>query len=457
MIDAYSTPCQWRTSIADGMNRVTGAYLETFPAAVPAVGRELPLEPAFGGVYGTRMLSRPLFVPEPAVRRAAADLRTVVDLVASLPDRLFDGDRRRLCAWLGIDGRAADLACAVPPGAGTPLYARPDLYYDGTGFRLLELNAGSELGGVDWAAINDAYLRLPDFRRFAAEHDLGHVDTGREIATYLRRLAAPVTGGADPVVALADISKTMATYHANYVSFVEHMADRGIDIRITHIADLVERDGRLHAGGTPVDVVMRYFTLEEFCAEPRAEEWLAPVLRAQDKGTVVFFASFDHGITANKGCLALVSQLRDEGRLSAEEAAAVDRIVPWTRRLTPDLLDRCRAERRRLVLKPGSGSSGAGVTAGWEATDAEWDGALTAALAGSFVVQERVDGVLEPVPDGAGRSDWLPVWGVFVFEHGYAGTLIRVSRADAGAVVNEATGSAFSCAFTYPEPEPDPQ
>ncbi|MEV4511079.1 hypothetical protein AB0K00_19150 [Dactylosporangium sp. NPDC049525] len=435
------------------MNRVTEAYLAAFPGTsqpLPAVGRELPLEPAFGGVYGTRMLSRPLFVPDADLRRAAADLRTVIDLVASLPDRLFDGDRRRLCAQLGVDARATELACA--PGARTPLYARPDLYHDGTGFRLLELNAGSELGGVDWAAINDAYLRLPDFRRFAAEHDLRHVDIGEEIATYLRRLAAPVTGGADPVVALTDISKTMATYHANYVSFVEHMADRGIDIRITHIADLVERDGRLHVDGTPVDVVMRYFTLEEFCAEPQAEEWLAPVLRAQDKGTVVFFASFDHGITANKGSLALVSQLRDDGRLSAEEAAAVDRILPWTRRLTPELLPRCRADRQRLVLKPGSGSSGAGVTAGWEVTDAEWEQALTAALAGSFVVQERVSGAPETVPDGAGTSDWLPVWGVFVFEQGYAGTLIRVSRVDAGAVVNEATGSAFSCAFTYPDP-----
>ncbi|MEV4139337.1 hypothetical protein AB0J72_45140 [Dactylosporangium sp. NPDC049742] len=437
------------------MNLVTEAYLAAFPGAsppVPAFGRQLPLEPAFVDTHGTRLLSRPLFLPESAMRQVAADLRVVIDLVTSLPDRLFDGDRRRLCAELGMDARATDLACAVAPGAGTPVYARPDLYFDGTGFRLLELNAGSELGGVDWAAINEGYLRLPEFRAFASEHDLRYVDTGDEIATYLRRLAAPVTGGADPVVALTDISKNIARYNAWYMSFVHHMASRGIDVCITHIADLAERDGRLHVDGTPVDVVMRYFTLEEFCAEPRAEEWLAPVLRAQDKGTVVFFASFDHGITANKGNLALVSQLRDDGRLTAEEAAAVDRVLPWTRRLTPELLPQCRDERQRLVLKPGSGSSGDGVTIGWEVTDAGWEAALTAALDGRFVVQERVDGAIERAPDGNGTSQWLPVWGVFVFEQGYAGTFVRASPIGAGSVINEATGAAFTCSFTYPDP-----
>lgn len=439
------------------MNRVTGAYLAAFQDAsppVPAYGRSLPLEPAYADAHGSRLLSRPLFLPESALRQVAADLRTVIDLVTSLPDRLYGGDRRRLCEELGMDARATDLACAVPPGAGTPLYARPDLYFDGTGFRLLELNAGSELGGVDWSAINEGYLRLPQFRAFAEEHGLGFVDTGREIATYLRRLAAPVTGGADPVVALTDISKNITRYRAWYESFVHHMAARGIDMRITHIADLVERDGRLHVDGTPVDVVMRYFTLEEFCAEPRAEEWLAPVLRAQDKGTVVFFASFDHGITANKGNLALVSQLRDEGRLSAAEAAAVDRVLPWTRRLTPDLLPHCRQERQHLVVKPGSGSSGDGVTIGWEVDEEQWAAALTAAaLDGRFVAQERVDGALEVVPDGDGTSQWLPVWGVFVFEQGYAGTFMRASRAGAGSVINEATGAAFTCSFTYPDPQ----
>src|SRR5258705_5415207 len=108
MIDAYSTPCQRRPSIGGGMNRVTEAYLAAFTGAsplVPAYGRELPLEPAYARAHGTRMLSRPLFLPESALRLVAADLRTVIELVASLPERLYDGDRRRLCLDLGMDAR----------------------------------------------------------------------------------------------------------------------------------------------------------------------------------------------------------------------------------------------------------------------------------------------------------------------------------------------------------------
>jgi hypothetical protein len=42
---------------------------------------------------------------------------------------------------------------------------------------------------------------------------------------------------------------------------------------------------------------------------------------------------------------------------------------------------------------------------------------------------------------------------VFVFEQGYAGTFLRASRAGTGSVINEATGAAFTCSFTYPDPQ----
>lgn len=435
------------------MNRVTEAYLSVCSrpdSPLWEAGRHLPLEPAFAKVYGARQLARPVFVPEEQLRRAAADLRALHELLFSLPDRMFGGDVARLCAELGMGERVAALACAAAAGGRTPLYGRPDLCYDGESFTVLELNAGSELGGVDWTAVNDGYLALPDFRSFADEYGLGYVDIGERIATFLRELAAPVTGGADPVVAMIDISANMEAYLDNYRSFVEHMALRGIDIRISHISELGSRDGKLTLDGAPVDVAMRYFTLEEICADPRAEEWLAPVSRAHEDGRTVFFASLDYAIYANKGMLALVSELRERGEFSADEAATVDRILPWTRRVTPDLREHCQADRERLILKPCAGGSGAGVTAGWNSTPAEWDVAFENALATPYVVQQRAVPMPEPVPDDHGLANWTPAWGMFVFEQGYGGSFIRALPADGGSIVSMATGSAFTCVFSFP-------
>ncbi len=436
------------------MHPVTQAYLAAGAepdSPLRTAGHRLLLAPYFGNVYGKRQLARPMFVPANHLRHAADDLRALHELLQSVPDRLFGGDVAALCAALGMAPRAAALACAGVARGSTPLYSRPDLYYDGTSFRVLELNAGSELGGVDWTEVNHAYLRIPEFQRFAAEHRLGYVDIGQEIVTYLRALAAPVTGGADPVVAMIDISANMEHYHDNYLSFVGHMAARGIDVRVTHIKDLGSKDGKLTVDGSPIDVAMRYFTLEEICADPRAEEWLEPVLRADEAGRTAFFASLDHGIYANKGILALVGTLREQGGLSADEAAMVDRIVPWTRQVGPDLVEFARDNQQRLVLKPGYGASGSGVVAGWEVSADSWAASLQDALTKAYVVQERVPSMFEAVPTEDSVRDWLPVYGMFVFAHGYAGTFVRALPVDGGAVINDTTGASYTCVFSIPE------
>jgi len=443
------------------MNRVTRAYLAACAepgSRLRTAGGRLRFEHFFGLTWGSRQLARPLFVPEQHLLRASEDLYALFDLMFSLPQRLFGGDLALLCAELGMDERAAALACAAAAKGRTPLYTRPDLYYDGTSFTLLELNAGTECGGVDACAINEAYLALPEFRSFADEHGLGYVDTGERIGSYLRELAAPITGGRDPVVALIDNATNLEMWFDYYRAFVAHMAVRGIDVRISHIADLGERGGKLTVDGTPIDVTLRYFTLEEICADRRAQEWLAPVLRAHDEGTTAFVASLDYGIYANKGMLALVSEQRERGELTAQEAATVDRILPWTRRVTPQLWQRCLAERERLLLKPSVGGGGSGVTTGWTVTDAEWEVAFKNALLTPHVVQRRADVLLEAVPDGEAAdalTDWLPVYGMFVFERGYAGSFIRTHPAAGSTVVNASTGAAFTSVFSCPgEPSP---
>lgn len=101
--------------------------------------------PLFHVSCGHRLLPRPFFIDEGPMRAFADDIRSVFDLLTQLPDRLFDGDLGAYCTALGIPGRQAALMRRFAGGDPVP-YGRADIYHDGTSFKLLEFNVGSELG-----------------------------------------------------------------------------------------------------------------------------------------------------------------------------------------------------------------------------------------------------------------------------------------------------------------------
>ena len=58
-----------------------------------------------------------------------------------------------------MDERLAELMRLGATGH-PELYGRADAYHDGTSYKLLEFNVGSELGGIDAAQVNRALLNV---------------------------------------------------------------------------------------------------------------------------------------------------------------------------------------------------------------------------------------------------------------------------------------------------------
>jgi hypothetical protein len=100
------------------------------------------------------------------------------------------------------------------------------------------------------------------------------------------------------------------------------------------------------------------------------------------------------------------------------------------------------------VLKPTLMHGGLGVVLGWTVQDAEWDRQLAAATDGPYVLQRRIGGAPEPVPDPAGSTvPTLMNWGVFTVEGGYGGAIVRGATELGGSVMNSAAGAALTCCF----------
>ncbi|WP_433450981.1 hypothetical protein ACQPXS_21730 [Streptomyces sp. CA-142005] len=449
-------------------DHVTRAYLK---ASAPedsalrhAVAQSVSaLPPALAASCAHRLLPRPMFAAEDEMNAIHGDLTDLFGLLTSLPQRLFDGDLGRFCEALGIDARKAAFMRRLG-GGPPPLHGRADMYHDGDSLKLLELNLGSQLGGTDRAELSRCLLEVDAFAAFADEHRLRYIHTGEVIAGVLREAAAPVANGDAPVIALLEADGGLAPYLHLVRSFQEMMHRLGVDLRIGELGQVRERGGKLHLDGTPVDLVLRYFSVDQLCATPEGEAAVDPVYRAHRAGGTVLYTPLESFLYGNKGTLALLSDPLHREAFSASEAALIDRVLPWTRVLTDgpaqvegttvDLLEHCREWREQLILKPRGDFGGAGIVAGWECGEQEWKERLLDCRDNGYVVQRRVVPRGEPVLDPqTGRTeDWIAVWDAFLTPHGHAGGHIRAVPVGSGEIVNMGTNPLCrtSGVFQYP-------
>jgi hypothetical protein len=97
-----------------------------------------------------RSLSRPCFLDYAQVSRLTRNLDQRRTSLTGLPDRLFAGD---IAAFARAAGTTETQAAAVVRGRGEtpPRIGRADFFLDEVGFRLMEINWGSAVGGLDSA------------------------------------------------------------------------------------------------------------------------------------------------------------------------------------------------------------------------------------------------------------------------------------------------------------------
>jgi len=385
--------------------------------------RRVEALPSYARHPNDLVLTRPAFVPEREIRGFAEDMFGLLGILTSLPQRLFDGDLHRFFDVLGIDHGRGELMTRL--GGGAPqIVGRADVFRDRNGFNLLEFGIGSELGGLPQAMLEDE-----QFAAFAAEHGLGYVDTMRELVTALRQASAAAGLGDEPVVAIVEGPGALATWGGGWALQQESFAENGIESHVCEIGDLVERNGRILLGTTPIDLVYRSFEVADLWGDAEAVAKAEMICRVHEQSRVVMWTPMEANLFGEKGCMALLSDPRSNAMQTAEERALVERVLPWTRSInqdTPDLqalIEECRDRRSELILKPNSMYGGIGVVAGWEADSQQWWEALKKGVADGAIVQDRVEPVPETVVNPATglEEEWRTLWGVFYTPNGYAG------------------------------------
>lgn len=412
--------------------------------------------------YADRFLASPVFL-EPGERtRLASDLHTIHDLLVDLPHRFYGGDRAALARAVGLTPVQTALVCRAP-AAPSPRIARADLYRGATGFKLLEHNITSALGGFENAHINRTMLDHPTLSGFIQRHGMSYVDTLRAMVDTMLYACSDRVGIGRGMTAIVDSPQSFPTFGPRLRIMADLVREMGIDATACHYGEFVERDGHLELHGRRVDMVYRFFLIDEIESAEHAALF-EPVVSAAERGAVGLFAPLDAELYGNKGALAMLSDDRNRDSFTADELATIDRFLPWTRFVRPrttlpngsqvDLLTYAAEQREDLILKPTALHGGAGIVAGWTVSAPEWAAAVSAAVNGPYVLQARVRPAPEPAigPDGSHVHVYLN-WGVFFVDpaavgtDGYGGCIVRGSTNSEVGAVSMGAGASVGCCF----------
>jgi uncharacterized circularly permuted ATP-grasp superfamily protein len=194
-------------------------------------------------------------------------------------------------------------------------------------------------------------------------------------------------------------------------------------------------------GEIPIDLVYKRVLTSEFLVRYGDAALDHPLAQAYRDGKICMVNSFRAKLLHKKSIFAMLTDSTLQDRFTAEERAAIERHVPWTRMVQKmqttyqgapiDLLEFARAKQERLLLKPNDEYGGKGIVIGWEVSRDEWAGALKEALDTPFVVQERVTIAYENYPtmvDGQLQiGQRLVDSDPFLFGTDVAGCLTRLS------------------------------
>jgi hypothetical protein len=405
-------------------------------------------------LFGDRPLCialRPQLLERPRYEAAREAARGVTSALRTLERAvLADQDLR---AELDLEPEEERLALADPGFRWSSPSTRVDGFFTDT-LRFVEFNAESPAGMAYSDTLGEVFEELPLMRRFRGRFRLRSLPvTGRQIAVMLR--AFQQWGGAeDPSMAIVDWTDVPTV--AEFEMFRDRFEARGVRTVICAPADLEYSRRRLVAAGRPVNLVYRRVLSTELLGVPEVAE---PLRRAYLDGAVCVVNSFRAKLLHKKMSLALLSDERYAPLYTASQREAIDRHVPWTRRVregstthggrtVSDLVGFVAEHRERLVLKPNDEYGGKGVVLGWTVDAAEWEDALRVALTQSYVVQEAVPIPKEPFPvavDGVEVLDLSLDLDPYVFEGRPSGCLTRLSSA---ALLN-VTAGAGSVVPTY--------
>jgi glutathionylspermidine synthase len=402
-------------------------------------------------VYGDRPIGvalRPHLLDE----RQFARLTRNTQLVASAIEKLAQAAVQSpdLMQTLGMTKMEARLALVDPGFAVAGISTRMDSFVHDDTIKFVEYNAENPSSLSDQEGLNRILCELPAMRSFAERYQLRQFSPSEQLLETLletyRKWQFGSGGKRAPNIAILDWNNP-PTWN-EFVLLRECFTGHGIHTTICSPDELEYHDDSLYCEGTRIDLVYKRVLIHEFLT--RYDE-THPLIQAYLNSHVCLVNPFRCKLMHKKASFEILTDEAYESWFDKEETEAIRECVPWTRRVADrrttregksiDLLRFVSQNRSSLILKPNDDYGGRGVLIGSHLDEKEWADAIQTALAGDYIVQDRVELKPEEFPlfsdDTWSLEPMYVDTNPFLFKGKVCGAMVRLS---VNPIVNVTSG-----------------
>ena len=402
----------------------------------------------------------PTFIDKRKLKEVKDATLGVTRLTKMIPEAIFGNDAKKMADYYGRDERMIALQLMEPTGIAHNIVRCDFVDSADKGFKCVEVNTDSCLGGWQINMWPGAFLKSPTTAGFLKQEGFkpNWRDPVRELLLHMAEETVKQGVATDTVNLVIAVDVPEKVSFGMATSYFNKKFDRlkpklGIEgsIIVCGYNELIQKDNALYVGNTRCHTLMHYITLGG-----KDPDFLFHLFKS---GTLTLFNAPVSQLLGDKRNLALLSQNAHLPVFSDEDRRIIDHHVPWSRELKPGpttyrgqevmLPEFLMANRADFVVKAGLGHSGEDVLVGPHTSQEEWDAAIVkVAPSGTWLAQEYLQSRSHLYLDEHGPARHHSVWGLYDFGTRFAGGFIRVMPEDKGnGVINSACGATESIIF----------
>lgn len=347
---------------------------------------------------------------------------------------------------VGLTERETKLALVNPKYSTIAVTTRLDAFIHGHEIKFVEYNAENPSSLSDQEILNELLGDVGAMQALAKTYELRQFSPVEFLLNALLETFREWGGTGVPNIAILDWEGLPTA--DEFVLLKDFFVARGVPTVICTPGQLEYEQRKLRVDAFPIDVVYKRVIIHELLA--RCED-SHPLIRAYLRGDVCLVNSFRCKMLHKKAVFELLTDEVNANWFTSTEHDIIKHTVPWTRRVSErqtrhrgavvDLVEHVRRNRQWFVLKPNDDYGGHGLSIGDRTTAAEWDTALAQAIAGDYVVQEKIKLRTEVFPVFC-ENGWAfqPMYvdtNPFLFGGRVEGAMVRLSDSP---VVNVTSG-----------------
>lgn len=382
----------------------------------------------------------------------------LLDLLLSLPDRIFGGDVAKMLAFQGVQPEeAAFLEAFYTPRFLSTIakFSRPDLLICNDGVKAVEMNILPAIGGPGLCdRIANEFRATPYFRYLESQGLRLHAEN--VMAFWHRALRSVIRRKPNnkPLVffeALVTPSE-LANPYPFHEDFLEPIRQFGFQVETGLIQNLQVRPEGVFHGDIQVDVIYTMFAYHEINEIGLPKRIFLDLAKADEALLVDFIAPPLGVVFDNKANFELLTAPEYAHLYSLQEREFICRYVPRTWRMTTALRDEAINNQGNYVLKPTAEFGGKSVYIGASSSSEEWHNCIDLACTTGqqFILQECIEDLwVYRTNDGDTEQQWSICIGPLLLGQCYSGTLIRQAiNTDGTPVINLGRGAELGIGFT---------